>query len=157
MKKLITLCMILFLGNAVFAQSDAVIDHTTMTMSSIKKIFEDAYLTVTSEGDGFILVKDSYSLYVTKYDESNRYIEFVIFNKFKDGISQTAKYEFVNKINKELIEVTAYADFEKNQAVFKYDLWIEGNVTAKDIVKAFKAFQTTLTASVLRDTEHILK
>jgi hypothetical protein len=82
-------------------------------MSNLKKIFKDAYLTVVSEGDGFILVKDTYSLYMTKYDESNRYIEFVIFNDFKDSISQTVKYEFTNKINSELIEVTAHCNFEK--------------------------------------------
>ena len=149
--------MLLLLGSNAFAQSDAVIDHSTMTTQTLKKVFEDAYLEVLSVDEDFLTVKDTYSLYVTLYDESNRYIEFVIFNGFKDGVSDMAKYKFVNQVNADLIEITAYYDTSRNQAVFKYDLWIEGNVTAKDMVKAFKAFQTTLTASVLRDTEHILK
>ena len=157
MKKLIPFCMLLFLGNAVLAQSDQVIDHNTLSVQSMKSIFENAYLEVTGTYDNFIIVKDSYSIFVTLYDPSKRYIEYVIFNNFKDGVSDMDKYQFVNKVNKELIEVTAYYDTEKNQAVFKYDLWVEGNVTAKDIVQSFKAFQKTLTASVLRDTGHILK
>ncbi|MFY0654726.1 MAG: hypothetical protein JXQ96_22015 [Cyclobacteriaceae bacterium] len=157
MKKLIPFCMLLFLGNAAFAQADKVIDHNTLTTAQLKSIFENAYLSVLSTDDNFIQVKDTYSVYVTLYDKSKRYIEFVIFNGFKDGVSDMDKYQFVNKVNSELIEVTAYYDTNKNQAVFKYDLWIEGNVTAGDMVKAFKAFQNTLTASVLRDTGHILK
>ncbi|MEQ9286160.1 MAG: YbjN domain-containing protein [Cyclobacteriaceae bacterium] len=157
MKKILTICMLLFMGNIALAQADKIIDHSTLTTQGLKEIFENAYLQVLSTNDDFILVKDTYSLYVTLYDANKRYIEFVIFNNFKDGVSQMNKYEFANRINKELIEVTAYCDNEKNQAVFKYDLWIEGNVTAGDIVKAFKAFQNTLTASVLKDTNHILK
>ncbi len=157
MKKQIILYLFVLIASTGYAQSDKIIDHSTLTASGLKTIFENAYLQVVSEKENFILVKDTYSIYVTLYDKNKRYIEFVIFNNFKDGVSLMDKYEFTNKVNQDLIEVTAYCDKEQNQAVFKYDLWIEGNVTAGDIIKAFKAFQNTLTASVLRDTKHILK
>lgn len=157
MKKIILPAAMVLFATLGLAQSNQIIDHTTMTSKTIKAVFESAYIDVLSEADAGLLVKDTYSIYILLNDSKNRYIEFAILNDFKEGVADMDKYKFVNKVNSELIEITAYYDTEKNQAVFKYDLWVEGNVTQDDVIKAFKGFQNSLTASVLRDTSHILK
>ncbi|MEQ9231566.1 MAG: hypothetical protein RIF46_12860, partial [Cyclobacteriaceae bacterium] len=110
MKKIILPTAMVLFATLGLAQSNQIIDHTTMTSKTIKAVFESAYIDVLSEADAGLLVKDTYSIYILLNDSKNRYIEFAILNDFKEGVADMDKYKFVNKVNSELIEITAYYD-----------------------------------------------
>ncbi|RMD94459.1 MAG: YbjN domain-containing protein [Calditrichaeota bacterium] len=132
--------------------TDQLISKENLSKNLIKQIFEDAYYDVIVEDDGQLKIKDQYSYYVD-VDKKGRFIAFwcnILLNE-KSPLSK--RYEFVNDINYNLIAIRV----SEHKKIFSFDhyLWVEGGVTKKNIVLAFKNFISLVDTALARGVDEI--
>ncbi|OEU57250.1 MAG: ornithine acetyltransferase [Desulfuromonadales bacterium C00003096] len=117
--------------------------NTLVTSDNLSKellasIYDDAFMSTSYDDDGDLKVKEGISCFVLPSEKNDR-IHFLSMFGFEPGSSEAQRLECVNNINSEYILVNAYVG-TNNTLRFKYDLFIEGGMTKKNIVLATKRF-----------------
>jgi hypothetical protein len=134
--------------------NDDIVSKENLSKEMLKEIFVSAYFDVSQDDSGDLTIKERYTTHI-QVDKSNRYICFFsnILRNEKSGLQE--RHAYTNAVNCDLIAVRAI-ELEK---IFSYDyyLWIEGGVTKKNIILAFKNFSHLVESAVAKDKYEVLK
>jgi len=117
--------------------SDQIITPDNVTREMLKSIFEAAFMTISIDSDGDIIVKEQCNCYVIPNKEQRRIWLLTQFS-FKPSASELEKLRCINKINKDYIMVRAVAA-DRNLR-FTYDVILDGGVSSKTLVLTIKRF-----------------
>lgn len=125
--------------------------NTLVTSENLSKellasIYDGAFMSTSYDEDGDLKVKENISCFVLPSEKKDR-IHFLSLFGFEPSSSEAQRLECVNNINSEYIIVNAYVG-TNNTLRFKYDLFIEGGMTKKNIVLATKRFLSIPQAAV---------
>lgn len=132
--------------------TEQLITSDEVSIELLKKLFEDAYFETSIDKDGDLMIKGRYRCYV-ELPDSRRFIRFYAIFKPSDQASHSALINYANRINMELIVLRMYAT-EKSIGFDQY-VWLEGGVTKKNVVMAFKIFNDLVQDAINRDKEDL--
>ena len=119
--------------------ADEMITSDNLSVDMLKAIFEAAYMDVSLDEDGDLLVKEACKVFVQPdLEHKNRIRMFTIFT-FEDSSSKSDRLECVNRINREYVMVCAFTT-DTGALVFRYDLVLAGGLPRKALVVAVKRF-----------------
>lgn len=105
----------------------------------LKGILEGAYMEVSVDSDGDLLVKDRIRCFVIPNRESKDRIKLLAQFGFARAAGQAERMEMVNKINADYIMVKATV--RPNDGLrFEYDILVAGGITARNFVLTLKRF-----------------
>lgn len=152
--KRITMAFVLFILLASCINADKLVTENNLSVEYLKNIFKKAYYNVkTVKKDTFI--KDRWKIYLDIDRSRKRYITFSVYWKLNPKFSYYEKLNLVNLIDKEVLMVSPYV--KGNVITVKYDLWIQGGSTEKNIIKAYKCFHKALKLILKKDTKFVIK
>ena len=161
MQKIKSLLLILFLIPVVnvFAQKNEIINPENISAKKLKEIFENAYVTVSEEDpEGkFIKIKDGYDVVYMDISKDKKYITYSVVWICDPKYSERDKLDLVNLIAEKAILLSPNYSRDKDDILMKYDLYIEGGVTAKNIVLTEKKFVLALKLALDIDTRKVIK
>jgi Putative bacterial sensory transduction regulator len=134
--------------------ADEIILPEAVTKDMLQALFTEAYMDVSLDSDGDIVVKQSYRCYVVPATDG-RFIR--LYSLFKPNPDATAenKLAFVNRVNDELIIVRAYVT-DSGGFGFEWYIPIEGGVTKKLIVLAVQRFHRMLDSAIGKDDKNVV-
>jgi hypothetical protein len=157
---LLTFLVLSLSGIALKAQIRTVpsdiISKDNVTIDMVKAVFENSLYDVKETAATYIMVKDTYSIYID-LDKNNRYLVFSVTWPINEGFSLQDRFDLLNMISKDVLVVTPYYTDSKNSIVIKSTLWIEGGTTVKNIVLTEKIFLQALNLILDKDTRKIIK
>jgi hypothetical protein len=118
--------------------SNDLITPETLSKELLRSIFDAAFMETSWDSDGDLRVKDQISCFVIPSEKKDR-IRLISFFGFKKGTAQVQRLECINNINKSYIMVRAIVG-GNDSLQFDYDIYVQGGITAKNIVMATKRF-----------------
>lgn len=145
--------MLLITGTMAFSQKVVKMDE--ITVEGLKKLMDDAGITVVSTGTDYVKIKNTFSWLI--YNDKNKgYLTFSVTYKSKEGTSYTKAAELTNKLNKEVaMSRFDYDDSTKTFAV-SYYFMCEGGFVFSNLIKAINLFRDTITLALQKDTEMLI-
>ncbi|MCP3887488.1 MAG: YbjN domain-containing protein [Desulfobulbaceae bacterium] len=117
--------------------SEELITVDNVSKEFLESIFSAAFMDVTHDNDGDIVVKDACSCIVMPSKESKKILLFCQFT-FKPSASDNEKLVCANNINSEYMMVRAFV--LGNILRFSYDIVLNGGITKKALVLIVKRF-----------------
>ena len=142
----------------IFAQSgpNEIISKDNVTIDKVRSILENTYYEIKESTATYVLFKDIFSIYAD-LDKDNRYITLSVNWPVNETFSLEDKFNLLNTISKEVLVVTPYYNAEGTSLIVKATIWIEGGMTAKNIVFTEKIFVKALNLILDKDTLGIIK
>ncbi len=139
--------------------SEQLVSKENLSLALAADIFESAYLSVTDKNEGgFTVSEGGRSARITIDEKGKRFVCFRALYRPKAGTTHAQRVDYINKVNESLItvraEIAEHSDL--NAFVFDYYLWVEGGVTHRNVVMAFKAFLATLEGALELDAEDVI-
>lgn len=134
--------------------SEELLAGDEMTVEALKKIFDDAYMETSIDSDGDLVVKDGYRCFM-RPDQDGRLLAACSVFGAKEGASQQAKLEFVNRVNDQVKLIRASV-MDDGRYFFDYYIPIEGGITKKCAVLAVRRFLSCLRSAMEQDTDDIV-
>ncbi|NNC95813.1 MAG: hypothetical protein HKN92_09650 [Chitinophagales bacterium] len=137
--------------------NNEIIDNANLSVELVNKVFEDAYYEIieVNANENYLLVKDIWKVYVD-IDNDKNYITFSLTWSTNEEASLEDKLALVNMISTKVLMVAPYVSTSSGNIVIKYDLWVEGGVSKKNVILSHKAFVKSLHLILELDTELIL-
>ena len=134
---------------------DELIQPETLSKSALQELFEAAYLNVTIDDDGDLVVKERYRSWVLP-DEEGRWIQLASFFAADPTASLADKLAFVNRVNAEVVVIRAYVTAHGG---FAFDSFIpvEGGIPKRSVVLAVRQFHHVLEAVGCKDDGDVLQ
>ena len=134
--------------------SDEFIYPEGISQDTLKKMFEEAYMEVSVDTDGDLIVKDNYRCYL-RPDPDGRLISiYAIF-----GASETAapadKLTYINHVNDQVKMIRASVS-ANGKFFFDYYLSVEGGVSKRAIVMSVRRFFSCLGSALREDTANVV-
>jgi hypothetical protein len=134
--------------------SDEFIYPEGISQDTLKKMFEEAYMEVSVDTDGDLIVKDNYRCYL-RPDPDGRLISiYAIF-----GASATAapadKLTYINHVNDQVKMIRASVS-ANGKFFFDYYLSVEGGVSKRAIVMSVRRFFSCLGSALREDTANVV-
>jgi hypothetical protein len=125
-----------------------------ISQDTLKKMFEEAYMEVSVDTDGDLIVKDNYRCYL-RPDPDGRLISiYAIF-----GASATAapadKLTYINHVNDQVKLIRASVS-ANGKFFFDYYLSVEGGVSKRAIVMSVRRFFSCLGSALREDTANVV-
>jgi len=115
--------------------------------SSLKKLFDEAYLETTLDNDGDLRVEeDGLGCYVLPINNGER-IKLLTVWQARQGCSGDKRLEFANRVNDGII--TVRVSVNDDLIFFDYYIPVEGGITKKAVTLATKHFLTVQKLAVL--------
>lgn len=145
--------MMIFTGTVAFSQK--IIKSDEISVEGIKKMMEDAGITVVSTGTDYVKIKNTFSWLI--YNDKNKgYLTFTVTYKSKEGTTLSKASELTNKLNKEV--AMSRFDFDDNTKTFavSYYFMCEGGFLFSNLIKAINLFRDTITLALQKDTEMLI-
>lgn len=118
--------------------SNDLITPENLSKEFLATIYESAFMETSWDDDGDLRVKDGIRCFVLPTQNKDR-IQFLTLFKFVSNSSEAQRLQCVNNINREYIMVVASAG-AKDLLQFKYELYVEGGITKKNLILATKRF-----------------
>jgi hypothetical protein len=112
-----------------------------------------AYLDITFDEDGFLLVKGDCSVYVTVTPDKSA-IRLVTVFRMKDESSPEERFAAVNRINSDYM-IKAYCS-EDNKLIFSDYFLLAGGLTRKAFMLGTKRFDSIPRAAISVHAEHLI-
>jgi len=125
--------------------AEEIITPDNVTKELIKSILEAAYMSVTIDKDGDLMVTEQIKCFVFPSKEK-RVITLLTGFGFKSSASEADKLLLVNKINTEYLMVSCF--YVGSGLRFQHDICLDGGVNAKNIVMTLKRFCSIPQAAV---------
>lgn len=145
--------MMIFAGT--FSYSQRIVKPEEITVEGIKKMMDDAGISVVSTGTDYVKIKNTYTWNIYN-DKSKGYLTFSVTYKCKEGTSNAKAIELTNKLNKEVaMSKFDYDDATKTFAVSYYYM-CEGGFTFSSFIKAVNFFRDTISYALQKDTEMLI-
>jgi len=133
---------------------DDIVSNKNLSSELIKEIFEGAYFDASVDPEsGDVIIQERYKYYVELDNNSQRFITFRINITRNQNAGIEDRHQYINDVNNGLIAIRV-AEFKE---IFSFDhyLWVEGGVTRKNIVMAFKTFTSLVESALSRAPESV--
>lgn len=131
-----------------------IVQAEALSRDVLKALLEAAYLNVSLDEDGDVMVRDSFHSWVMPAD-GGKWIR--LFAQFKGNPDATmgAKLEYVNTVNRDLHLIRVYL---RDNGGFTYDQYIpvEGGVSRRAIVFAVRGFDGLLRSALDLDVGNVV-
>lgn len=131
---------------------DDLVKKENISQELLKSLFEQAFLDVHINEDGDLYIQDRWKIWID-IDESGRYIAYRMYFSINEDRSMQERLEYVNYVNNDLILINTVA--YKDYISFSYFLWIEGGVTVKNVVMAYRIFLSVVEQALAEDKNGI--
>ena len=134
--------------------SDEFIYPEGISVDSLKKLFEEAYMEVSVDTDGDLIVKDNYRCYL-RPDPDGRLISiYAIFGASPDA-ADPAKIAYINKVNDQVKLIRASVS-SNGKFFFDYYISVEGGVSRRSIVMSVRRFFSCLGSALREDSGNVV-
>ena len=134
--------------------ADEIVLPETVTKEMLQTLFTDAYMDVSTDTDGDIVIKQSYRGYVMPANDG-RWIRLYSLFKSSETATPEDKLAFVNKVNDELIILRAYVT-DNGGFGFEWYIPVEGGITKRAIVMAVQRFHRMLDLAIGKDVKNVV-
>jgi hypothetical protein len=133
---------------------DELIHPEDISSDTLKTLFEQAYMDVSVDTDGDLIVKDAYRCYLRPDPDGRLIWTYAIFGA-AEGASDADKLAYANLINDQvkLIRVSVSAS---GKLSFDYYISVEGGVTKASIVMAVRRFLACLNQALREDKGNVV-
>ena len=135
--------------------ADEMIQPETLSKSALQELFEAAYLNVTIDDDGDLIVKERYRSLVLP-DQEGRWIQVVSLFGANPAASLADKLAFVNRVNDELVLIRGYVT-ERGGFAFDAFIPVEGGIPKRSVVLAVRQFHHVLEAVGTKDDGDVMQ
>jgi len=134
--------------------SDELIFPEGINSDTLKKLFEEAYMDVSVDTDGDLIVKDNYRCYL-RPDPDGRLISiYAIFGCSPAAVEQD-KLAYINKVNDQVKMIRASVS-ANGKFFYDYYLSVEGGITKRSVVLAVRRFFSCLGSALREDTGNVV-
>ena len=134
--------------------SDEFIYHEGINAESLKQLFEEAYMEVSVDTDGDLIVKDNYRCYL-RPDPDGRLISiYAIFGAAAEA-AQPDKLVYINRVNAQVKLIRASVS-ANGKFFFDYYPSVEGGISKRAIVLAVRRFFSCLGSALREDTGNVV-
>ncbi len=134
--------------------SDDIITAENVSKALIKSVFESAFMDVSLDGDGDVLVKDRCMVLALPEAEKKR-IRLLTIYRFVPTASDVQMLTLANTINTTWLFVRATV---VNKRLFiDYDLSLEAGISKKSLVLMLKRFASIGAAAVVENGKDLIQ
>ena len=134
--------------------ADELVYPEGMSSDLLKHLFEEAYMEVTVDTDGDLIVKDNYRCYLRPDPDGRLISVYAIFGANPAAVDAT-KMAYVNHVNDQIKLIRASVS-ASGKFFFDYYVSVEGGVTKRAIVLAVRRFFGCLNQALREDTENVV-
>ena len=134
--------------------SDEFIYPEGISIDALKTLFQEAYMDVSVDTDGDLVVKDNYRCYL-RPDPDGRLISiYAIFGSNTEAL-QPDKLAYINLVNDQVKLIRASVS-ANGKFFFDYYLSVEGGISKRSIVMAVRRFFSCLGSALREDTGNVV-
>lgn len=133
-----------------------IVSKDNLSKDLIKTIFENAYMDIKIKENGDLVLTDSWPIYID-IDQQKRFLTFSVYWPVVDSASDADKFTLMNTLSKDILCISSYFSDKENLLSIKYDFWIEGGVTVKNIISTEKILVKCLGLALEKDVKRIIK
>lgn len=144
-----------FVGSLTM-QAQKFIKKEEITVKYLKTLIEDAGFTVVETGSDYVKVKNTFSFKIYN-DKEKGYLTFSGYYPASDKATGLKAYELCNIINQEVAFIRIDYDEESKTFGFSYYFMVEGGFGMPSLSKAINLFRDTITYSLDKDEERLIK
>ena len=138
-------------GAFATCREDDLITEDNLSTELLKRIMDDAGETYKVDSDGDLVVQGKLIKVLVIMDKSKKRVNLFSQWGFKDSASQAAKLEMVNRINQNVLLVTASMAGNNDDALrFEHDLSLEGGITRQNLVRTLRRFMDIPPMAILK-------
>jgi hypothetical protein len=134
--------------------SEDLLSPGNMTIEELARLFEEAYMEVSIDADGDLLIEDEYRCFL-RPDLDGRLLAACAVFGARPYADEQAKLRFVNRVNDGLILIRGSVTTD-GRFFFDYYIPIEGGATRKAVVLAVRRFLSYLGGAMDLDTENVV-
>ncbi|MGA3058548.1 MAG: YbjN domain-containing protein [Candidatus Limnocylindrales bacterium] len=134
--------------------SDEFIYPEGVNSDTLKKLFEEAYMEVSVDTDGDLIVKDNYRCYL-RPDPDGRLISVYAIFGANSSAKQADKLAYVNHVNDQVKLIRASVS-ANGKFFFDYYLSVEGGISKRSIVMSVRRFFSCLGSALREDTANVV-
>jgi hypothetical protein len=134
--------------------SDEIIGPEGLSSEALKKVFEDAYMNVSVDTDGDLIVQDNYRCYLRPDPDGRLVAIYAIFGA-NPAAQEPAKLAYINRVNDEVKLIRASVS-KNGKFFFDYYLATEGGISKKALVLAVRRFLSCLGSAIQQDSENVV-
>jgi hypothetical protein len=134
--------------------SDEFIYPEGISTDALKVLFEEAYMEVSLDTDGDLIVKDNYRCYL-RPDTDGRLISIYAIFGASAGAVDADKLAYVNRVNDQVKLIRASVS-ANGKFFFDYYLSVEGGISKRAVVMAVRRFFSCLGSALREDTGNVV-
>jgi hypothetical protein len=134
--------------------SDELIYPEEITTDALKALFEEAFMEVSLDTDGDLIVKDNYRCYL-RPDQDGRLISIYAIFGASETAAEAHKLAYVNRVNDQVKLIRASVS-ANGKFFYDYYLSVEGGVTKRSIVLAVRRFFSCLNSALREDSDNVV-
>ena len=150
----LVLIVLLFLSNKISAQQ--LIKASEVTPAYLKILCATNGINVSEIKDNFIKINNGVEMYLD-IDEQNEYFIFNNNYSLSDKATPAKALELVNKINSEVVFISARYHQKENTIEYRYYFWIKDGFTDQSLISAISMYKDAFTFSLGKDTEFLIQ
>lgn len=132
------------------------ISNTNVSKDLVKSVFEGAYSDIKTDEKGDLIVNDSWPIYID-IDDQKRYVTFSVYWQVNDTATVEDKLELLNTLSSGILCISSHFDEAGKTIAIKYDMWVEGGITYKNLISAEKIFVKCLSLALDKDVKRVIK
>jgi hypothetical protein len=134
---------------------DEVVRPPEVTKEMLHDLMEAAYMSVSYDGDGDVIVKEVYNIWLFPDNEGRR-IWLMSSFRTKPEKSDAERLEYVNRVNDSLAMIRAFVKQGGAGIGFDYYIPVEGGITKQAIVLTVRTFARVLQSAIAQDNTDVL-
>ncbi len=131
-----------------------IVQPEDVSKDMLLSLFRAAYMDVSLDSDGDIMLKDVYRSWVFPSNDG-RLIRLMSQFNVNPKASHADKLAYVNKVNDEIVLIRACVT-ANGSIRYDYHISVQGGTTRQGIVMAVKRFYSTLNTALEQDDRHVL-
>lgn len=139
--------------------AEELVSNENLSQQLLMELCKSAYLTVEPMDEHNFLVREEPLRVNVSIDEHRkRFIRFWAAFRINKQRAHAQRIEYINRVNEQLIFVRAEISEAGGEGAFVFDyfLWVEGGVTKRNIISAFKEFVAVVRDAYSLDTEGVI-
>jgi hypothetical protein len=133
---------------------DEFIYPEAINSDTLKQLFEEAYMEVSVDTDGDLIVKDNYRCYL-RPDQDGRLISIYAIFGAATTAAEADKLAYINRVNDQVKLIRASVS-SNGKFFFDYYLSVEGGISKRSIVMSVRRFFSCLGSALREDTGNVV-
>jgi hypothetical protein len=134
--------------------SDEFIYPEGISTDALKALFEEAYMEVSVDTDGDLIVKDNYRCYL-RPDQDGRLISIYAIFGANEAAAEADKLAYINRVNDQVKLIRASVS-ANGKFFYDYYLSVEGGISKRSVVLAVRRFFSCLGSALREDTANVV-